>query len=91
MHALLSKWSPPLERSRLSSFVYSGAYVGTVIAFPISGVVSSNPKLGWPVIFYLFGALGVIWFIFWIFLAFDSPEKNPFISNEVNNLFVYNF
>jgi MFS family permease len=28
MHAMLSKWAPPHERSRLGSLVYSGCYLG---------------------------------------------------------------
>jgi hypothetical protein len=31
MHAMLSKWAPPHERSRLGSIVYSGCYLGILI------------------------------------------------------------
>lgn len=82
MHALLSKWSPPLERTRLSTLCYGGSYLGTVLAFPVSGELASTPSLGWPYIFYIFGAAGVLWFLFWAFLAFDCPAKNPFITKK---------
>ena len=47
----IRRWAPPLERSRLAAVAFSGSYVGTVIALPLSGVlaehinwVSSNNK-----------------------------------------------
>lgn len=36
-HALLSKWANPKNRSFLGSIAFSGCYLGTVIAQPISG------------------------------------------------------
>lgn len=80
MHTLLSKWAPPLERSRLSTLCYGGCYIGTVLAFPISSIIAASPKLGWPFIFYIFGGISVIWFFFWCFLVFESPSVHPFIS-----------
>jgi ACS family sodium-dependent inorganic phosphate cotransporter len=80
MHSLLGQWAPPLERSVLSTFAYSGnnrrrndllhkrlyfvtyagVFAGTVVALPISGVLSGT--LGWPSVFYFFGALPtVLW------------------------------
>eukprot|EP00911_Craspedida_sp_UC1_P001061 UC1_evm1s797 len=41
MHAIWSVWAPPLERSKLAAIGYSGAYLGTVIALPISGILAS--------------------------------------------------
>ena len=38
MHAMLSKWAPPNERSGLSGWVYSGASLGTVLSMPTSGI-----------------------------------------------------
>lgn len=36
----------------MSSIVYSGSYLGTVIAMPLSAYLGD---FGWPVIFYFFG------------------------------------
>lgn len=56
MHAMLGSWMPKLERSTLSSFIYSGAQIGTVIAMPICGVLCDSDFLGgWPSVFYVFG------------------------------------
>lgn len=78
MHAMLSKWAPPNERSSLSAWTYSGATLGTVVSMPASGYMCEI--YGWESVFYVFGAIGVIWFIFWILLVYDSPSSHPTIS-----------
>ncbi len=35
---------------------------------------------GWPSIFYIFGAMGIVWFIPWMIFASKSPSDNRFIS-----------
>lgn len=86
MHVMLSKWCLPLERSKLSTFVYTGAQVGTVIALPISGLLCDYGfDGGWPTVFYFFGTLGVLWFIAWSVFAYDSPFRHPRISDEERN------
>jgi len=34
---MISRWSPPAERSMLSTLIYAGANAGTVIAMPLTG------------------------------------------------------
>jgi ACS family sodium-dependent inorganic phosphate cotransporter-like MFS transporter 5 len=75
-HALLAKWIPPNERSRMGAFVYAGAQFGTVISMPLSGLLSISTG-GWPSIFYVFGAVGTVWCIAFLFLVFEDPEANP--------------
>ena len=53
MHSMWSKWAPPLERSKLATFAFSGSYIGTVIAMPLSSIIAKT--IGWPWIFYIFG------------------------------------
>ena len=38
--------------------------------------------VGWDSVFYVFGALGIIWFIVWALLVHDGPETHPRISEE---------
>ncbi|XP_068081868.1 vesicular glutamate transporter 1 [Anabrus simplex] len=78
-----SRWAPPLERSRLATFAVSGCNVGTVLVLPISGLLAST--VGWPSIFYVFGAIGLLWYIAWWIVIADSPELDPHISTcELN-------
>eukprot|EP01119_Soliformovum_irregulare_P021509 TRINITY_DN7174_c0_g2_i2.p1 TRINITY_DN7174_c0_g2~~TRINITY_DN7174_c0_g2_i2.p1 ORF type:complete len:390 (-),score=81.92 TRINITY_DN7174_c0_g2_i2:104-1273(-) len=81
MHALMAKWAPPAERSRMGTLVYGGAYLGTIVAFPVSGLLASSDFLGgWPSVFYVFGVVGCIWFIVWAMLAASTPSEDRFIS-----------
>uniref|UniRef100_A0A1A9WA66 Major facilitator superfamily (MFS) profile domain-containing protein n=1 Tax=Glossina brevipalpis TaxID=37001 RepID=A0A1A9WA66_9MUSC len=83
MHAMLAYWIPPLERNKFAAIVYAGSNIGTVISLPLSGWLCSLKFLGgWPLSFYLFGALGLIWFIFWMFLVYDKPSMHPRISSK---------
>ncbi|XP_063384106.1 putative inorganic phosphate cotransporter [Cydia fagiglandana] len=78
MHAMLARWIPPMERSKFAAYVYAGSNFGTVISLPISGwLCTLDWGGGWPLCFYLFGGLGVVWFIGWMFLVYDSPQSHP--------------
>lgn len=79
-HAVWTKWAPPLERTKLATIAASGSYIGTVIAMPLSGVLSE--QLGWPSVFYVFGTAGVVWAIVWFLLVKNSPSEDPNISEE---------
>ncbi len=40
--ALLGEWSPPDERSRIVGLAFSGAQIGTAVAFPLSCYIASR-------------------------------------------------
>ncbi|XP_055370914.1 sialin [Condylostylus longicornis] len=86
MHAMLAHWIPPLERNKFASVVYAGSNIGTVISLPLAGWLCSLQFMGgWPLAFYIFGILGIIWFIFWMLLVFDTPSAHPRISYKELN------
>lgn len=37
---------------------------------------------GWPLSFYLFGSLGIVWYVFWLLFVFDTPAKHPTIDPQ---------
>jgi len=83
MHAVWSKWSPIIERSRLATIAFSGSYVGTVISLPVSGLLAQN--YGWPSIFYTFGIVALIWTVLWLSTIGESPgEDNRIAEDEIN-------
>ncbi|XP_026143119.1 vesicular glutamate transporter 3-like [Carassius auratus] len=79
-HGMWSKWAPPLERSRLATTSFCGSYAGAVIAMPLAGVLVQY--VGWPSVFYIYGVFGIIWYSFWLLLAYNSPAIHPTISEE---------
>lgn len=48
---------------------------------PLSGLLSVSTG-GWPSIFYVFGAVGTVWSLAFIFLVFEDPEIHPRINQE---------
>lgn len=52
-----------------------------MIALPVTGAISAS-SVGWPLMFYLYGGLGLAWTIAWIFLGADSPSKHSRMSQE---------
>ncbi|XP_017077250.1 putative inorganic phosphate cotransporter [Drosophila eugracilis] len=78
-HALLSKWSPAEERGMLGTLCYSGAQFGTVVMLATSGYIADS-FLGWPSIFYLGGAAGVVWMVMWYLFSASTPEEHRLIS-----------
>lgn len=84
LHTLLSKWVHPSERSLLSVFTYSGAQFGIFIMMLISGDIASS-IMGWPGIFYISGALGLVWSVVWVFYGSDSPADYRHITTAERN------
>uniref|UniRef100_A0A6I9VI59 Sialin n=1 Tax=Bactrocera dorsalis TaxID=27457 RepID=A0A6I9VI59_BACDO len=80
IHAVWSRWSPPLERSRMASIAFAGNYAGTVIAMPSSGLLAS--AYGWESVFYVFGTIGLIWFFIWIVVVRSGPDRDRFCSDD---------
>ncbi|CAL8390908.1 unnamed protein product [Arctogadus glacialis] len=80
MYAMWAAWAPPLERSRLLTLSFTGAQLGTVIALPLSGEICYY--LDWTWIFYVFGMVGLVWFVLWSLLVFNSPDRHPRISDR---------
>uniref|UniRef100_A0A6P7FXI1 Sialin n=1 Tax=Diabrotica virgifera virgifera TaxID=50390 RepID=A0A6P7FXI1_DIAVI len=78
INAVWAQWSPPLERSRLITISYSGSFVGTVVAMPVCSLLAAS--MGWESIFYTFGAVGLLWCGFWMFIVSDTPAGDSSIS-----------
>lgn len=79
IHAVWSRWAPPLERSRLATIAFSGSYFGTVISLPVSGMLAQY--VGWPYIFYLFGILALIWCLLWWYIVAETPQGDRRITD----------
>jgi ACS family sodium-dependent inorganic phosphate cotransporter-like MFS transporter 6/7/8 len=66
-------------------FAVSGMYCGSILGFPVCGILveADIPVFGgWQSCFYLFGLIGIVWFPFWTFFAYEHPEHHPSISKE---------
>uniref|UniRef100_A0A336LZS5 Putative inorganic phosphate cotransporter n=1 Tax=Culicoides sonorensis TaxID=179676 RepID=A0A336LZS5_CULSO len=80
-HTLLSRWAPVSERGRIGTYCYAGSQFGTVLMLSTSGFLASSP-IGWPSIFYISGACGLLWSVLWFFYGGNSPAEYKNISLE---------
>jgi predicted MFS family arabinose efflux permease len=83
MHCLWSKWSPPFERSRLTTFALSGSYIGTVCAMSLGGIIGK--EINWEAIFYIFGTAAIVWSVLWFIFIHESPGDHKSILLEERN------
>ncbi|CAG8718052.1 4329_t:CDS:2, partial [Cetraspora pellucida] len=81
VNTLIAAWFPTEEGSKAVSTTVSSAYIGIVIALPISTWLGSGP-LGWPSIFWTFGTAGFVWSILWQIYGKSSPNDYSGISQE---------
>uniref|UniRef100_A0A1B0FMP5 Major facilitator superfamily (MFS) profile domain-containing protein n=1 Tax=Glossina morsitans morsitans TaxID=37546 RepID=A0A1B0FMP5_GLOMM len=80
MHCMIAAWSPPNERSVMSTIIYVGTSFGTAVSILMAGFLSDH--LGWESIFYVMGGLSCIWMILWIIFVQDNPSQQRFITAE---------
>lgn len=84
IHSLAARWAPARERARALTLSYSGIFVGTIAA-----LLYSPPLLlryGWPAVFYVSGALGVLWLTAWAAKGGNGPEDARGIDAAELNL-----
>ncbi|XP_025084579.1 probable small intestine urate exporter isoform X1 [Pomacea canaliculata] len=80
---LFSWWAPESEKVAMASLAYAGINVGEILVAGPTGYMCSIPIAnGWPFIFYLHGAIAIVWCVVWHVCATERPEDHPFISEE---------
>jgi MFS transporter, ACS family, solute carrier family 17 (sodium-dependent inorganic phosphate cotransporter), other len=60
---MIGRWVPTAQRSRAVALIVSTASLSTVFALPMTGWLVH--VYGWPVPFYAFGILGLVWAVVW--------------------------
>ena len=73
LHVMTARWVEPAKRSSFIARSYLGSMIGLMVTFPFCGALSTH--YGWEIAYYITGLITVVWFIAWIFLVFDSPDK----------------
>ena len=82
---LLGRWAPPHERTRAVTRFLSGIPCGQVLGFIGTGWIVAQS--GWPMAFYVFGALGLVWVVFWLPKVTGDPAADPHISPQELRMF----
>jgi MFS transporter, ACS family, glucarate transporter len=79
----IARWFPTVERGRIQSIVWMGSRMGGALA-PISSIWLAE-SFGWRGVFYIFGAMGLIWAVGWYFWFRDEPSEVKGITQEEVN------
>ena len=79
-HSLYARWIPFNERTRAIAFTNSGISIGTIIGY--IGTQMIIIAMGWEWAFYIFGVVGLVWFIFWYRNVTSYPSDHQRITEE---------
>jgi MFS transporter, ACS family, hexuronate transporter len=74
---VVAEWFPQKERALATGLFNSGANIGAIIA-PLT-VPFIAKEWGWRSAFFITGAIGLIWLIFW-FIYYEIPQKQKRLS-----------
>jgi len=80
VHSLVARWTPASERARAIALHFSGTALGTIIALVVSPIIIIH--FGWPAVFYISGASGIVWLLAWWLKGADRPEDCPGVTAE---------
>ncbi|HYG38995.1 MAG TPA: MFS transporter [Cytophagales bacterium] len=75
----VAEWFPKKERALATGIFNSGANVGAVVAPLLVSWILLH--YGWQEAFWITGAIGFIWLIFW-FIFYEIPSKQKRLSSE---------
>ncbi len=79
-YELFGRWVPPIERARATGRLMSGISLGTVLGLMATGWIVGH--FGWPMAFYSFGVVGLLWVAVWFPLVHNDPAADPRVSPQ---------
>jgi MFS family permease len=75
-----AKWFPVTERGAAHGAVFMSSRIGAAASPPL--VIAIISLAGWRASFWIFGALGVVWSLFWWRWFRDDPALHPSVNRE---------
>ena len=84
---IIGRWVPANVRARATGRILSGIPVGQVAGLILTGWMLAH--FAWPVVFYSFGAVGLVWAIVWFRFMARNP-KDPHESTVERELLLAN-
>ena len=71
-------WYPRSERGFVQGITHSASRLGAAIAPPLVVLIITN--LGWRSVFYICGAAGVVWAVWWFISYRNLPEEHGMVN-----------
>lgn len=81
---ILSLWFPQTERARANGVYAVGQYVGLGFLIPVLTWIAANH--GWRALFFLFGAIGLVFALVWHFAYRDPHESRGVNQAELDHI-----
>ena len=81
----VSEWFPKKERALATGIFNSGTSVGVVLALILVPWILSHYT--WHEVFWITGAIGFVWLMFWL-IFYDLPSKQKRLSSEEYKLII---
>ena len=78
----VAEWFPKKERALATGLFNAGTSVGVVVALLLVPWILNH--YGWQEVFWITGALGFVWLVFWI-IFYDIPAKQKRLTTEEYN------
>ena len=75
----VAEWFPKKERALATGIFNAGSSIGVVVALLIVPWILAN--YGWQEVFWITGALGFIWLIFW-WMIYEIPSRQRRLSSD---------
>lgn len=85
-YTLFSVWIPEKEKVRSITWINIAFEIGGMSTLFLSGLISSEPSMGWEYCFYLYSIIAFVWFIPYCWLVYSEPSQNPRLSNYEKKL-----
>jgi len=77
---ILSKWFPVIERGRAQAIIWGASRIGAALTPFV--VLPLQQSYNWRMPFYVLGAVGIIWVVFWIYWHKEEPADSTNINQE---------
>ena len=81
---ILNNWFPQMERARATGVYSVGQYVGLGFLIPVLGWIVAT--MGWRSLFYIVGAIGVVFGVIWWFVYRDPQESKSVNQAELDHI-----
>ncbi len=75
----VAEWFPKKERALATGLFNAGTSVGVIVALLIAPLILVN--YGWQSVFWITGAIGFVWLIFWWWL-YEIPSRQKYLTKE---------
>ena len=83
-YEMFGRWVPMTERTRAVARLLSGIPLGTLFGLMVTGWIVK--RYDWPMAFYSFGVVGLLWAGVWFASISNDPASDPRISPQERRL-----